>query len=114
MTQGLPLHEAKPWLNSSLPRNLVPVHYEVDLKPILTPDASGTFWFNGSSKVTFTVKKKTDKVLIHSRDLDYNSLKLTSEQVGMHYRTIFGFYSVVNARDISISQTLFKQPIDCH
>jgi len=69
------------WLNPRIPNHFRPLHYKVDLKPDLTPDSSGFYWFFGSSEVTFLVTKNTSTIVIHSNKLKYFNVDLMDEKV---------------------------------
>ena len=73
--------EKTPWHNVRLPSTVVPIRYEVDLKPVLTPDDSGLYWFYGSSSVVFTVLKNTTTILLHSSKLHYTRINVTGTNV---------------------------------
>ena len=70
-----------PWDNIRLPLNLVPYHYDVELKPDLQPDSEGEYWFTGTSSVDFTVATETNFIYIHCNKLDITSLSLISDEV---------------------------------
>jgi len=67
-----------PWNNIRLPLNLVPYHYDVELKPDLQPDSEGEYWFTGTSSVDFTVATETNFIYIHCNKLDITSISLIS------------------------------------
>ena len=70
--------DQEPWLSMRLPKTLVPYYYKVELKPVLTPDANGLYWFNGSSQVSFTAMESTSSIIIHSKTLSYLSMEIAS------------------------------------
>ncbi|CAK8692596.1 unnamed protein product [Clavelina lepadiformis] len=71
--------------NSRLPLSLTPIHYKVDLRPVLEKDVvTGMYIFYGSSSVQYNCTNSTGKVLLHSRNLNYteNSFVLYDETEG--------------------------------
>ena len=74
----------QPWINSRLPNHFTPHQYRVELKPVLTPDSFGLYWFNGSSEVLFTLTKNTSTIVIHSSKLNYTHVGL-SQHVSKSY-----------------------------
>ncbi|XP_075898964.1 aminopeptidase Ey-like [Nelusetta ayraudi] len=62
----------QPWDKYRLPKNLVPLSYEVTLWPRLTPDkTTGLYIFTGTTTVEFECVEETDLILIHSNKLNY-------------------------------------------
>ncbi|RZB39723.1 Peptidase M1 domain containing protein [Asbolus verrucosus] len=57
-----------------LPKSIVPVNYDVILK--LDADAFTTNNFQGEVNITLNVLKRTDQILIHSKNLDIISVNL--------------------------------------
>jgi len=70
-----------PWTEIRLPKALIPFHYDVDLWPILKPDSSGNYSFNGTSKVFFTVNETTDYIYIHANKLDISKVEVKDSSV---------------------------------
>ncbi|XP_051808613.1 aminopeptidase N-like isoform X1 [Acanthochromis polyacanthus] len=60
------------WDKYRLPTNLVPIHYNVTLRPRLTPVSPGKYIFTGESSVEFLVNETTNLILIHSNKLSYS------------------------------------------
>ena len=79
-----------PWTNPRLPPNLVPIHYQVTLQPLLEPDSTGRYWFSGNSKVTFNVTESTDVIVIHAYQLNITGVGLHDSEVCLYsLSTIF-------------------------
>ena len=70
-----------PWTNIRLPSNLVPIHYNIELQPILTPKVGEDYTFYGNSSVLFTVQKATPFIIIHSRNLIYLKVMVFDQHV---------------------------------
>ena len=70
-----------PWDSIRLPTDLHPSYYKVDLKPILSADSNGDYWFTGDSEVTFHVVEPTKYIYIHSKGLEYNKVTVENGQV---------------------------------
>ncbi|KAM3926247.1 aminopeptidase N-like [Leptodactylus fuscus] len=70
------------WDKYRLPGHLVPEHYEVDLRPILTKNAEGLYVFHGVSKAYFTCKTPTRHVIIHSNKLNYTVDPVLTDENG--------------------------------
>ena len=114
---GPDTHRAKiekaPWLDSRLPKYFLPLHYEVDLKPVLMPDSSGVHWFYGRSKVTFEVTRNTSAVLIHSNKLNISTVKLSMEKVNKLCFNLFGkAYNNVVQQKYDYKRIAFKKIIN--
>ncbi|XP_049639894.1 aminopeptidase N [Suncus etruscus] len=62
-----------PWNKYRLPDSLFPHSYSVQLRPFLTPNNQGLYVFEGSSTARFVCLKATDKVIIHSKKLNYTT-----------------------------------------
>ncbi|KAG9489175.1 hypothetical protein GDO78_005267 [Eleutherodactylus coqui] len=75
------------WDRYRLPHHLIPQHYNVDLRPVLTKNENGLYVFNGVSEAYFTCRAATKHVIIHSKNLNYtNPPKLTDE-----YNTVIDY-----------------------
>ncbi|KAM3925882.1 aminopeptidase N-like [Leptodactylus fuscus] len=70
------------WDKYRLPGHLVPEHYDVDLRPILTINAEGLYIFHGVSKAYFTCKTPTRHVIIHSNKLNYTADPVLTDEDG--------------------------------
>uniref|UniRef100_H2XYF3 Aminopeptidase n=1 Tax=Ciona intestinalis TaxID=7719 RepID=H2XYF3_CIOIN len=83
-----------PWMNSRLPNTLLPIHYNVKIRPVLDIDvASSTYLFYGSSTVQYLCNVSTDYIIMHSHaELIYdNEIKIfedkTSSEVTVESNT---------------------------
>ncbi|KAM9366568.1 aminopeptidase N-like [Symphorus nematophorus] len=65
-----PFVPKEPWDHYRLPGSLVPVSYNVTLRPRLEPNADSLYIFTGSSAVVFRCEKETDLIIIHSNKLN--------------------------------------------
>ncbi|KAG7473239.1 hypothetical protein MATL_G00093590 [Megalops atlanticus] len=69
--------------NMRLPNNLVPEEYTVYLQPYLYPEVyngtNQTFTFTGNSTVKFKCVKVTNRIYVHSKDLNVTSVWVTDE-----------------------------------
>ncbi|KAM9311210.1 aminopeptidase N [Gastrophryne carolinensis] len=63
----------EPWDQFRLPKNLVPIHYDVDLRPVLEKNAQGLYVFHGKSVAWFRCVNPTNLVIIHSNKLNYST-----------------------------------------
>ncbi|XP_063781891.1 aminopeptidase N [Pseudophryne corroboree] len=61
------------WDKYRLPKSLIPIHYDIDLRPILEKDSQGLYVFHGKSVAHFTCVERTNVVIIHSNKLNYTS-----------------------------------------
>ncbi|XP_039261143.2 aminopeptidase N-like isoform X1 [Styela clava] len=59
-----------------LPKDLIPMSYQVELRPLFDPDEQGRYLFFGSSTVEFKCNKSTSQIKMHSSRLNY-----TTEQI---------------------------------
>ncbi|XP_069840571.1 aminopeptidase Ey-like [Dendropsophus ebraccatus] len=59
------------WNSYRLPGHLIPEHYDIDLRPILTKNTEGLYIFHGESKAYFVCQVPTRYVVIHSKKLSY-------------------------------------------
>uniref|UniRef100_A0A3P8RYM3 Aminopeptidase n=1 Tax=Amphiprion percula TaxID=161767 RepID=A0A3P8RYM3_AMPPE len=84
------------WDKYRLPSNLVPWHYNVTLRPRLTPDASGKYIFTGESSVEFHCAEATNLILIHSHKLTYSPVSngLLARLTAVNGDTVPGIESV--------------------
>uniref|UniRef100_A0A8C6UFB3 Aminopeptidase n=1 Tax=Neogobius melanostomus TaxID=47308 RepID=A0A8C6UFB3_9GOBI len=72
VTTPAPTTSNKPWDQYRLPKTLVPEHYNLMLRPRLTPDETTKLYiFTGESSVDFKCVEETDLILIHSNKLNY-------------------------------------------
>ncbi|KAG2466834.1 LCAP aminopeptidase, partial [Polypterus senegalus] len=56
-----------PWTNIRLPRNVIPVHYDISLHPDLI-----TMTFNGSVTIKMKIIEETRNIILHSSGLSLN------------------------------------------
>nr|DBA32004.1 TPA: hypothetical protein GDO54_007756 [Pyxicephalus adspersus] len=61
----------EPWDKYRLPKTLIPNHYDVDLRPVLEKNAQGLYVFHGKSVAHFSCVNPTNRVIIHSKKLNY-------------------------------------------
>ena len=64
--------ESFPWNNIRLPESIVPVKYDLFMWPNLT-----MFQFNGNVSVLLDVKKSTDFIIFHCKELTVHSSTVT-------------------------------------
>lgn len=64
--------EPFPWNKMRLPDHVVPVYYELLIHPNLT-----TLNFTGITKIGFTVKRQTNAIILHSKNLNITSAIIT-------------------------------------
>jgi len=64
--------EPFPWNNIRLPDSIVPIKYELFMWPNLT-----VFQFDGNVSILLDVKKSTDFILFHSKELTVRSCAVT-------------------------------------
>ncbi|XP_028661568.1 leucyl-cystinyl aminopeptidase [Erpetoichthys calabaricus] len=69
-----------PWTNIRLPRNVIPVQYDISLHPNLT-----TMTFNGSVSIKMKILEETRNIILHSSGL---SLNVKSSKVEETHRKI--------------------------
>uniref|UniRef100_UPI00358F8C8C aminopeptidase N n=1 Tax=Myxine glutinosa TaxID=7769 RepID=UPI00358F8C8C len=55
-----------------LPPNVVPVHYNLELKPILDPETEGNYTFSGNVEILMNCEINTSTLFIHSHNLQYD------------------------------------------
>ncbi|XP_072004560.1 aminopeptidase N-like [Engystomops pustulosus] len=70
------------WDQYRLPKNLVPDHYDIDLRPVLIQNAQGLYVFHGESKAHFTCNVATQHVIIHSNKLNYTEDPVLTDEAG--------------------------------
>ncbi|XP_069840540.1 aminopeptidase N-like [Dendropsophus ebraccatus] len=70
------------WDRYRLPGHLIPQHYDIDLRPILTKNSDGLYVFYGESKAHFTCNRATEYVIIHSKKLTYTQNPVLTDQDG--------------------------------
>uniref|UniRef100_A0A8C5M5S6 Aminopeptidase n=1 Tax=Leptobrachium leishanense TaxID=445787 RepID=A0A8C5M5S6_9ANUR len=62
-----------PWTKDRLPKTLTPYHYDIRLKPVLKKNDQGLYVFYGKSEAFFTCVAATNLVIIHSKNLNFNT-----------------------------------------
>ena len=62
------------WDNPRLPEDIIPVHYSIDL----TVDLDN-FTFTGKSSIRITCESKTHLILLHAKELNIDSERVTLE-----------------------------------
>ncbi|XP_069840529.1 aminopeptidase N-like [Dendropsophus ebraccatus] len=71
------------WDKYRLPGDLIPQHYDIDLRPILTKkNTEELYVFHGESKAHFTCNRATEYVIIHSKKLTYTQNPVLTDQEG--------------------------------
>lgn len=60
-------------INYRLPNETAPVHYKVQL---MTRIDMSVFAFEGEVQITIEIKETTDQIVVHSRQLNINSIEL--------------------------------------
>ncbi|XP_013014240.1 aminopeptidase N [Cavia porcellus] len=75
--------ESKPWNRYRLPTSLVPISYQVTLRPYFTPNAHGLYIFEGKSTVRFSCQEATNMIIIHSKKLNYTTQSSTGQRVAL-------------------------------
>uniref|UniRef100_H2YEN6 Aminopeptidase n=1 Tax=Ciona savignyi TaxID=51511 RepID=H2YEN6_CIOSA len=83
-----------PWTSIRLPPYLVPTHYVVDLRPVLEPDSTGKYWFNGTSEAKFIVAQPTNYIYIHSNKLSYSKVEVRDSSNAVVPKTAHWLYDV--------------------
>ncbi|KAM9331549.1 aminopeptidase Q [Gastrophryne carolinensis] len=64
------------WDNHRLPHHLLPLHYDLELWPRLTPDAEGNYPLTGQVNITLSCQEGTDLVLLHCHKLNITRAEL--------------------------------------
>ncbi|KAG8440629.1 hypothetical protein GDO86_006396 [Hymenochirus boettgeri] len=59
------------WDKYRLPKNVKPVHYDVELQPHLEKNTAGLYIFNGKTTAFFVCSEPTNLILIHSNKLNH-------------------------------------------
>ncbi|KAG8575331.1 hypothetical protein GDO81_009524 [Engystomops pustulosus] len=70
------------WDRYRLPANLIPDHYDIDLRPVLKKNAQGLYVFHGESTAHFTCNIATQHVIIHSNKLNYTENPILKDEAG--------------------------------
>ena len=73
--------ESFPYKKIRLPGNVVPVKYRVYLHPNIT---DGKFGFEGNVKILVNVTNKTDSILLHSKELNIQEIRLFANAVAFN------------------------------
>ncbi|KAK7913537.1 hypothetical protein WMY93_013748 [Mugilogobius chulae] len=84
-TPTTPSVPKEPWDRYRLPDSLLPLSYNLTLRPVLEPNADGLYIFTGNSYVVFKCEKATNLVIIHANKLNLTSINghlamLTAEE----------------------------------
>ncbi|XP_029428704.1 leucyl-cystinyl aminopeptidase [Rhinatrema bivittatum] len=91
-----------PWANNRLPRNIMPVRYDLVLHPNLTTKS-----FTGSVQIMLNVTQESKNIILHSSGLNITSVTLTSaakiEVDVLEYPT-FAQIAVVPVKPLSQAQ----------
>ena len=61
-----------------LPTNLIPSHYNIQMKPDLYGNNPSLFKFEGSVEIFIECKEPTDKIILHVQSLNISDVQLTS------------------------------------
>lgn len=68
-----------PPVNVRLPDNLIPIWYDLEIKPYVGPNyQEKSFTFEGSIEMHFRCVKPTDKIIFHQKDLNLTHKNLSS------------------------------------
>ncbi|CAH2296190.1 aminopeptidase Q [Pelobates cultripes] len=70
------------WDNLRLPKNLVPLHYDLELWPRMLPDSDDNYLLLGQVNITIQCVEKTDIVLLHSYLLNISRAELKVQKKG--------------------------------
>ncbi|XP_059170263.1 glutamyl aminopeptidase-like, partial [Physella acuta] len=83
--------KAKPWLNFRIPRDILPIHYDVTLYPDLSNESDT---FTGNETIQMQVHRPTRYILIHVDHLYINvtSVRLLDDVTGAEVRLLQMFY----------------------
>nr|XP_039261334.1 aminopeptidase N-like [Styela clava] len=68
--------ETEPWLDIRLPKNLIPIEYEIELRPEFEKNEEGMYIFTGSSSVTYICNIPTKYIILHSIKLNYTAKQI--------------------------------------
>ena len=108
------LNNDQPWKNYRLPRDIMPINYDLTIKVNMSSDQ-----FIGKVKIQMFVKKTTQFIVLHSEQLEYVRLSVKDRQrrnVERLYVKSYGQYLVIklahNLRqgDYYVLEIVFKAP----
>ena len=82
MTTTMPPATAMPPTDVRLPLNVIPVHYELMLRPDIYTGDNTTFSFSGDVTITITCMKATDVITLHINKLEIQQSDVTLSGMG--------------------------------
>jgi len=74
----------------SLPTSILPLHYDLSLRPHFTGSYPASFYFNGTVLITFTVTHATSSITLHAKYLNITraSINVTSSNEVLTVRDV--------------------------